>query len=124
MQTLIEAAKKIIEDRYEKGKHSVSAAVITGSGKIYYGVCMNSQKLDVCSEWVAIGNALSAGDKNLKMIVSVHRDQEGNYDIYSPCALCRELFLKYAPDIQVVLPGNKIVVAKELLPYPWERPKR
>lgn len=120
---LIQAAKDIIELRYEKGKHSVGAAVRTKNGKIYTGVCINSQKLDVCSEWVAFGKALTEGEKEFEMTVAVHRDIEGNFDIYPPCALCRELYLTYCPDISVVLPGEEVLVASELLPKAWTRKK-
>lgn len=124
MQSLIQAAKDKLEERYEKGKHSVCAAVRTKSGNVYVGLCMNSQKLDVCSEWVAIGQALTAGDKDLEMVVAVHRSQEGNFDIYPPCSLCRELYLTYAPDIQVIISEDEVVIGKDLLPHAWTKPKR
>ena len=70
MNELIQAAKDIITLRYQKGKHSVGAAVKASSGKIYTGVSMNSQKLNICSEWVAMGKALTAGESDFKISVA------------------------------------------------------
>ena len=119
MQELIDVAKKVINERYEKGKHGVGAAVRTKSGKVYTGICMNSQKVDICAEWVAIGKALTDGDKEIEMVVSVHRDEEGNFEIYPPCALCRELYLTYCPNVQVILSNEEAVRGADLLPQAW-----
>jgi cytidine deaminase len=121
VQQLIETAEKTIELRYKKGSHSVGAALITKAGKIYTGISVNSQKLDLCAEWTVIGKALTEGEKDFEMIVSIHRDIDGNYEIYPPCALCRELFLTYCPGIKVVLSENEIRVATELLPHAWKK---
>lgn len=121
MQNLIQAAKDMIEVRYCKGKHSVGAAVRTKNGTVYTGVCLNSQKLDVCSEWIAMGHALSEGETEFDMIVAVHRSQDGEFEIYPPCSLCRELYLTYCPDIQVILSDDELIKASELLPHAWQR---
>lgn len=116
MHQLIQIAKDKLEERYEKGKHSVCAAVRTKSGKVYTGLCMNSQKLNVCSEWVAVGRALTEGDKELEMVVAVHRSQEGEFEIFPPCGLCRELYLTYSPDIKVIFSETEAISARDLLP--------
>lgn len=121
MESLIQVAKDVLEERYEKGRHSVCAAVRTRSGKVYTGLCMNSQKLNVCSEWVAVGKALTEGDKDLEMVVAVHRSQDGEFDIFPPCGLCRELYLTYSPDIKVVFSEDEAISAKELLPRAYKR---
>ncbi|MFH1631509.1 MAG: cytidine deaminase [bacterium] len=119
MQQLIQAAKDIIEKRYDKRRHTVGATLRAKSGNVYTGVCLNSQKLDLCSEWGLVSQAFSQGDGEIEMVVAVHRDQEGNYEIYPPCALCRELFLTYCPDAQVILSETESVKASELLPRAW-----
>lgn len=124
MDDLIQSAKNIIEKRYCKGKHSVGAAVRTKDGKVFTGVCLNSQKLDVCAEWTTIGRALSEGETDFDMIVAVHRTQEGEFEIYPPCSLCRELYLTYCPDIRVLLPGNQVVEAVDLLPHAWQKKRK
>ena len=124
MQDLIEQAKAIIDIRYKKGKHTVGAAVRTKDGKVYVGISLNSQKLDLCSEWVALGKALTEGETEFDMTVSIHRLQDGNFEIYPPCALCRELYLTYCPDIQVVLPGEEVIRAHDLLPKAWVKKRK
>lgn len=119
METLIQEAKDIIEKRYKKEKHPVGAAVRTKSSKIYTGVSLNSQKVDVCSEWVAIGQAITQGDSDIEMVVAVKRDQGGNFKILPPCALCRELYMTYCPEAQIIIAQDKSIKASELLPNAW-----
>ena len=121
MNSLIQEAKNIIEQRYVKDKHSVGAAVRTKNGKIYTGISINSQKVDICSEWVAMGKALTEGNYDIELIVAVKRHEDGSFEIYPPCALCRELYVTYCPDAGVILSENEVVKASELLPYAWQK---
>ena len=121
MNELIEKATETIVSRYEKGKHSVGAAVRTVSGNIYVGVCINSQKVDICSEWTAIGAAATAGDDEITMAVAVHQKSDGTHEIYPPCGLCRELYATWFPNAEIILPGEEIVKAESLLPKAWKK---
>ncbi len=121
ISNLIQEAKSIIEQRYVKGKHAVGAAVITKSGKIYTGISIDSQKVDICSEWVAIGKALSEGNSDIELIVAVKRHEDGSFKIYPPCALCRELYITYCPEAGVILSETEVAKASELLPYAWQK---
>jgi len=89
--------------------------------KIYTGVNLKSQKLDICSEWVAFGKALSEGETEFEMTVAVHRAQDGELEIYPPCSLCRELYLTYCPDIIVIIPNEETATASDLLPKAWKK---
>jgi cytidine deaminase len=121
MKELIQEAKSIIALRYQKGKHTVGAALRTKSGKIYTGISINGQKLDLCAEWSALGRAFVDGETDIETIVSVHKKSDGLFEIYPPCSLCRELFITHCPNVQVVLSENKSVKAMELLPSAWTR---
>ena len=121
MEELIAAAKSIISLRYQKGKHAVGAALRTKSGKIYTGISVNSQKVDLCSEWSAIGSAFGEGETEFDMVVAVKRKEDGSFTIFPPCALCRELYITYCPDIKVVLSENEVRTASELLPFAWKK---
>lgn len=121
MHNLIQTAKDIIEKRYKKGFHSVGAAVKVKSGKIYTGISINSQKVDLCSEWTAVGKAISEGDSEIKMVVAVKRFEDGNFEILSPCALCRELYLTYCPNAEIIISDNEIIKAAHLLPHAWQK---
>jgi|SRR3989344_5597350 len=122
--TLIEEAKKAIDRGYKKGKHQVGSAVLTKSGKVYTGFSINVQKMDICSEWVAVGKAFSEGEKDIKMIASVKRNEDGSHEILPPCGLCRELSITYYPEAEFVISENKTMKAKDLLPYPWKKKSR
>src|SRR3989339_498885 len=119
MLNLIKEAQNIIEQHYVKGKHSVGAAIRTKSGKIYTGISINSQKVDLCSEWLAVGQALLAGDREIEMIVAVKRHEDGTFEIYPPCGLCRELYVTYCPEAQIILSEIKTSKAIDLLPSAW-----
>jgi len=123
MKNLIQEAKNIIDKRYVQGKFGVGSALKTKSGKIYTGTSINSQKLDLCSEWIAIGKAFSEGDYDIEMIVAVKKHNDGNYEIYPPCGLCRELFITYCPEAEIIISETKKVKAKELLPNAWQKKK-
>jgi len=121
MQELIQKAKEIIEKRYKKDYHSVGAAVKTKSGKIYVGISVNSQKVDICSEWSAISTAFSEGDNDIEMVVAVKRYENGNFEIYPPCGLCRELYVVYCPQAKIIISETEIVDADKLLPHVWKK---
>jgi cytidine deaminase len=115
---LIEAAKRIIRKNYRKKRHSVGAAVLCGSGKIYAGVNVESCGYGPCAEPVALGMAISSGERVFRKIVAV-KASDRRFAVLPPCGNCRQLLFDYAPEIEVLLPGGKQVVkarAKDLLP--------
>jgi len=124
---LIEAARSVLTRRYKPGWHSVGAALRGKSGRIYTAVNLNAKyvgRVDVCAEAVALGMAVTAGEKGLDTIVSVQRGTRGSRTprgrIVPPCGVCREMFNDYAPNLTVLVPGPKGTVvprrAEELLP--------
>ncbi len=121
MEKLISQAKAIIKSRYHKDKHTVGAALRTKSGKIYTGISINGQKLNLCCEWVALGRAFIDGETEIEAIVAVHLKEDGTFVIFPPCALCRELYVTYCPEAQVIISETQIVEAKKLLPYAWKK---
>ena len=127
---LVEAAKEKISALYEEGKHHVGAALRTKSGEIISAVHLeaNVGRAAVCAEAIAIGCAISNGQKDFQTIVAVrhpHRD-EANQDVrvVSPCGICRELISDYAPDCFVLLESNgqltKTTIAV-LIPFKYTR---
>ncbi len=122
METLVQKAKETIEKYFDRSRHTVAAAVRTRNGNVFTGVSVKGQKLDLCSEWSAVVHALMSGSE-IDMAVAVHRDAEGNYEIYPPCGLCRELYLTYSPNAQIILSENESVSAVALLPNAWTRKK-
>lgn len=124
---VIKVAQRVIELRYEYGKHHIGAAIRTKSGKIYSAVHLeaNIGRISVCAEVIALGKAISEGDNEFDTIVAVRHPSpdEENQDIkvVSPCGMCRELLSDYSKDIKVVLPIDDAIAKCDILDLlPWK----
>ncbi len=117
-EKLIRAAAVVIEKVYREGRHTVGAAVLASSGKIYVGVNIDTCAYGPCAEPIAIGAAISNGEHELLGIVAVEGWNPAHKPM-SPCGNCRQLMLDYAPDMMVILRRGQQVVkmrAADLLP--------
>lgn len=119
---LITVAQQAITDNYDclKYNHTVGAAVRCQSGKIYSGVNVFSI-YGACAEQIAIGCAITAGERELECIVAV-RGEHGE-EVLPPCGNCRQILSDYAPECKVIIKVKnrlKKVYAKELLPFAYE----
>lgn len=121
IEELIQEAKKTLEEHYSKA-HKVCSVMSTKDGKIYKGISLQGQKLHLCAEWSVITNALLE-KVDPDTIVAVYKNKDGEFEIFPPCGLCRELFVTYFPELNVVMEDNSVMKAKELLPQPWFRRK-
>jgi cytidine deaminase len=120
---LIEAATEVIRRNHREGRHSVGAAVRCASGKVYVGVDVETTAYGPCAEPVAIGAAVSRGEREFVSIVAVGL-REGTAAVIPPCGNCRQLLIDYAPNSTVILlEGAKLVKrkARDLLPLPYQR---
>ena len=118
---LIAAAKQAIEKNYDDPRHTVGAAVLCSSGCIYTGVNIESCGYGPCAEPIAIGCAISNGERDFKTIVAIGGSREP-HTIVSPCGNCRQLLYDYAPDCMVILLHDSKIVkvkARELIPDPY-----
>ncbi len=123
-QTLFDAAVDVLRKNYHSLKHSVGAAVLCASGKTYAGVNLESSGHGVCAEPIALGAALSAGEKEILAIVAVAKRENG-FVVLSPCGNCRQMLLDYAPEADVVYSDTSGVTqtkAKNLLPGAYIAP--
>ena len=116
------AAKIAYENRdlIEKTGFSSVAAVIVGeSGKYYTGITVGWYH-STCAEAVALGNALQAGERNIKYVTAVkYNKRTDKLESIIPCGVCREMFRQLNQDVQVVLLTNNAFTSKpvsELLP--------
>lgn len=119
-QALIEAAIEVLNPRQvsadvEAG--GVAAALVTGQGSVYRGVCIDTAcSLGFCAEHAAIAAMLTAGENRVEMIVAVGWDKQ----VMPPCGRCRELLMQLGnPDCQVVVAPDAIVTVGELMPTWW-----
>lgn len=73
-----------------------------------------------CAEQVAIGAAVTNGERAFETIVAV-RGKEGE-EIIPPCGNCRQILHDYMPECEVILlieGEKKKITARELLPYSY-----
>lgn len=116
---LIEAAQKAIIKNYDfvNYNHTVEAAVRCKNGKIFVGV--NGYSLHgACAEQVAIGNAITNGEREFMAIVAV-RGANGD-EILPPFGNCRQILSDYAPNCEVILSNKKKVLAEKMLPFAYK----
>lgn len=118
---LIAEAQKAIRLKYDQKhyNHTVGAAVRCKNDKVYVGVNLYSLH-GACAEQVAIGTAITNGERDFDVIVAV-RGKEGE-EIIPPCGNCRQILYDYMPDCDIIVSvcGElKKIKAKELLPFSY-----
>lgn len=111
-------------DLYDDITMHLGCALRCKSGKVYTGINIKTSH-SICAEQVAIGSALTAGEREFDCIVSVKMDEDGNTRVVSPCGLCRYTFEKLNLDCDVIVEdknGKPLKVrTTDLLPYPYKR---
>ncbi|WP_342421110.1 cytidine deaminase [Paenibacillus sp. FSL E2-0178] len=121
---LIEMAMKVLEKNFDDGvyNHTVGGAIRCKNGNVYLGVNCDGIH-GSCAEYIAIGAAITAGERDFDTIVATH-DKAHNY-LVPPCGNCRQMLINYCPDIKVILndeEGNPVKVdVKDLLPLSYKR---
>ena len=99
----------------------VGAALMTKSGNIYTGVCIDTAStLGICAERNAIHTMITNGESQINRIVCI--DSKGNAG--APCGACRELIMqldKDSKDIKFLMNTNtyEYVTMEELVPNWW-----
>ena len=100
----------------------VAAAILSKSGKIYTGVCVDTcSTLGICAERNAIFNMLTNGEQEIKRVLAVM----SNGKTGAPCGACRELMVQLMPesygDIEIMLDydTSKTVTLGEITPEWW-----
>jgi cytidine deaminase len=120
---LIKRALAVLEKNFDDGiyNHTVGCAIRCKDGRIYEGVNCDGIH-GSCAEYITMGIAISAGERDFDTIVAVH--EKARNSVVSPCGNCRQMLFEYCPDILVIVndeEGNLIKVrARELLPFAWE----
>ena len=120
---LIQIGLKVLEENFDDGvyHHTVGCALLCRNGKIYKGVNCDGIH-GSCAEYITIGAAISAGEREFDTIVAVH--EKSVNCVVSPCGNCRQMLFEYCPEIKVILnddEGNLVKVkVKDLLPFAWK----
>ena len=125
-EELIEKATQVLNPRQlsstaEAG--SVAAAILTNSGNIYTGICIETAcSMGFCAEHAAAAAMLTAGESHIVKMVAINK--RGN--ILPPCGRCRE-FISQLNDhnikAEVLINRQRAVKLIDLLPYDWREAK-
>jgi cytidine deaminase len=118
---LIQAATETIRKNYLPGRHVVGAALRCASGNVYTGVNVRWCAHGWCAEPVAVGTAVTQGEREFVAIVAVAGWDE-TYPVIPPCGNCRQLLIDYAPEAMVILEHDGKLVkisVRNLLPDPF-----
>jgi cytidine deaminase len=119
---LYQQAKSVLQPRRlsevaEAG--GVGAALLTESGRVYTGVCIDTaSSMGFCAEHAAAAAMVTAGENQVVRMVAVIWD--GN--ILPPCGRCREFISQLHPEnanAEVMVSFEKVAALRELLPYSW-----
>ena len=100
----------------------VSAAILSKSGRIYTGVCVDTcSTLGICAERSAIFAMLAAGEQEIDKVLAVLPDGSSG----APCGACRELMVQLMPDtygdieIMTDMKTGKTVRLGDITPMWW-----
>ena len=100
----------------------VSAAILSGSGRIYTGVCIDTcSTLGICAERNAIFNMITNGEQVIEKVIAILPDGSSG----APCGACRELMVQLMPekykDVQIMMDyeAENVVTLGELTPAWW-----
>ncbi len=97
----------------------VGAAILSKSGRVYTGVCIDTAcSMGFCAEHAAIAALVTAGESRILKMIAVGSDGR----IMPPCGRCREFVSQLHDDnlsTEVMVSTGVVVTIRELLPYDW-----
>ena len=100
----------------------VSAAVLSKSGRIYTGVCIDTcSTLGICAERNAIFNMITNGEQEIEKVIAILPDGSSG----APCGACRELMVQLMPEtykgIEIMMDckQERVMTLGELTPEWW-----
>ena len=120
---LIRTGLQVLAENFDDGvyNHTVGCALLCKNGNIYKGVNCDGIH-GSCAEYITMGMAISAGEREFDTIVAVH--EKATNGVLAPCGNCRQMMVEYCPDIRVIVnddSGNLVKVgATDLLPFAWK----
>ena len=104
--------------------YHVSAAVLTGSGRVYTGVNVEnaSYPAGICAERNAVFHAAACGERHITAIAVVAGKNGVNRNFPSPCGICRQVMREFCDpkEMRVLLAKSpdeyREMTLEELLP--------
>jgi cytidine deaminase len=97
----------------------VGAALLSESGQIYTGVCLDvTCGIGFCAEHSAGAAMVTAGENRVLKMIAVGYDGK----VLPPCGRCREFISDLHPEnlnTEVMVSENVTLSLRELLPHDW-----
>lgn len=119
----VQGSRKI-SDYVEAG--GVAAAVMSSSGNIYTGVCIDTcSTLGICAERNAIFSMITRGEQDIKKVLAIMPNGQSG----APCGACRELMVQLMPgtypkiQIMMDMASERVLTMGDLTPEWWIRPE-
>lgn len=122
---MYKAAKLVLNERRISEYVScgeVSAAILSKSGKIYTGVCIDTcSTLGICAERNAIFNMITNGEQEIDKVLCILPNGSNG----APCGACRELMVQIMlntyKNIEIMLDyaSGRTVSLGEITPEWW-----
>ena len=120
------AAAKVVQNERRVSDYvtcgEVSAAILSRSGKIYTGICVDTcSTLGICAERNAIFNMLTNGEQEIDKVLALLPDGSSG----APCGACRELMVQLMPktykDVEIMMDykTGRTVRLGEITPEWW-----
>lgn len=122
---MYKAAKSVLNERRISEYVTcgeVSAAILSTSGKIYTGVCVDTcSTLGICAERNAIFNMITDGENEILKVLAIMPDGSNG----APCGACRELMVQLMPnnykDIEILMDyaSERVIKLGDITPEWW-----
>ena len=123
-EELYQSAKSVLNPRKLSASAEaggVGAALLTASGRVYTGVCIDTAcSMGFCAEHAAAAAMITAGESRVTQMIAVGWDGQ----IMPPCGRCREFISQLDDDnlaTEVMVGEGVVLTIRELLPYDWRR---
>ena len=123
---LLEAAHRARANAYAPySAFRVGCALLASSGRVYTGCNVENASfgMTICAERVALGAAITAGERSFDALLLVSDAREP----VAPCGACRQVLAEFAPTAQVTSVADDGRVQSwrvdELLPDRFELPR-
>ncbi|WP_243062267.1 ASCH domain-containing protein [Humibacter sp. RRB41] len=118
-QRVLDAALRQAESLTGDPNHTVAAAAMDLTGRIFTAVNDYHFTGGPCAELVVLGLAASGGAAPLTTMVAVG---DGGRGVIAPCGRCRQVLLDQQPGCNVIVPTSKgpdLVSIRHLLPFTY-----
>jgi len=123
-QQLYEKARAVVNPRKlsaDAESGGVGAALVTDSGTVYTGVCIDTAcSMGFCAEHAAAAAMVTSGENRVLRMIAVGWDGR----IMPPCGRCREFISQLHDEnskTEVMVGEGVVLTLAELLPHDWRR---